>query len=70
MKFSRYIIITLATLLMGCDEFGTEALDERPPHLLSEVTLFINYEGFQTGLNGLYSLVRDERRSWSGSDAN
>jgi hypothetical protein len=36
-------------------------LDEKPPHLISTESLYTTLAGFETGLNGLYQLVRQER---------
>lgn len=68
-SYRIFLIIFSALLYAGCEKLSTDALIEKPPHLLTDDNLFTDYNGFQTGLNGLYSLVRDERRSFSGSDA-
>jgi starch-binding outer membrane protein, SusD/RagB family len=68
-SYKIFLIMFFTIVYAGCEKLGTDSLIERPPHLLTDENLFTNYDGFQTGLNGLYSLVRDERRSYSGSDA-
>jgi len=50
-------IFTLIILFTGCSE---DWLNEEPPHLITTVTLYTDYSGFQSGVNGLYSLVRQE----------
>ena len=45
-------------IITGCAE---EWLDEKPPHLISTQSLYTTLAGFETGLNGLYQLVRQER---------
>ncbi len=46
----------------GCTK---EWLDEKPPHLISTESLYTTLEGFEAGLNGLYTLVRQEREGES-----
>jgi len=58
----RILILVPIFLLMGCSE---DWLNENPPHLITTETLYTSLAGFETGLNGLYSLARDER---SGPD--
>ncbi|MEX0685714.1 MAG: RagB/SusD family nutrient uptake outer membrane protein [Balneolales bacterium] len=62
-KISTLLLVT--TLLAGCDL--TDSLEEKPPHLISSETLYTSHSGFQTGLNGLYSLVRQEREGENSS---
>jgi starch-binding outer membrane protein, SusD/RagB family len=67
-KIIYAINISLLLLILGCSE---DLLDERPPHLITTETLYTNLPGFETGLNGLYALVREEKTglnnnsSWS-----
>lgn len=76
--FKNLSIMAVIILFAGCDNLSTDALIESPPHLLTDEGLYNNYDGFQTGLNGLYALVREERTSagssgcgpCSGSDSN
>lgn len=64
------LTITLASfiilLISSCNE---DWLKEDPPHLITTETLYTSAEGFETGLNGLYSLVRQEREGRNGSNA-
>ncbi|MGV8093888.1 MAG: RagB/SusD family nutrient uptake outer membrane protein [Mangrovibacterium sp.] len=55
-----YLMIVSACILLvsGCSE---DWLNEQPPHLISTESLYVTLGGFETGLNGLYALVRDER---------
>src|SRR3546814_589325 len=52
------VLIALHTMLSGCKE---EWLDEKPPHLVTSGTVYTNLAGFETGINGLYALVRLEK---------
>lgn len=60
----RIIILIQIILLISCSESW---LDEKPPHLIASETLYANLAGFETGLNGLYSLVREERGDYGGT---
>lgn len=60
---SLLILISLATGLLSCDK---TLLEERPPHLITTETLYTSLAGFESGLNGLYSLVRKEREGLDG----
>lgn len=51
------IVLTL-TILLSCSKSW---LEENPPHLISTSSLYTTRAGFETGLNGLYALVREER---------
>ncbi len=52
------VSILFVLILFGCSD---EMLNEKPPHLITTETLYTSLEGFETGLNGLYALVREER---------
>lgn len=54
-NFIKVVFCSLLLIVFGCSE---NFLDENPPNVLSGETLYKNYEGFESGLNGLYSLVR------------
>ena len=56
-------IFAVIILLAGCSE---DWLNEEPPHLITTVTLYTDYCGFQSGINGLYSLVRQDYQSMYG----
>ena len=51
-------IFAVIILFAGCSE---DWLNEEPPHLITTVTLYTDYSGFQSGINGLYSLVRRDQ---------
>ena len=57
-------IAFFSTLIMslGCSKFGDNILDEQPPHIITAVTLYKSYDGFNAGVNGLYSLIRDTKK--------
>jgi hypothetical protein len=50
------IVILFVIFLFGCEA----DLSEKPPHLITSETLYSNLAGFETGLNGAYSLIRKE----------
>lgn len=56
-------IFTAIIFLGGCSE---DLLKEEPPHLITTPTLYTSYNGFQSGLNGLYSLVREDYQGENG----
>lgn len=58
-------IIAAIILFAGCSE---DFLNEKPPHIITTVTLYTSYNGFQSGLNGLYSLVRQDYEGRDGSN--
>lgn len=64
-KLVNHTIALLAVIILftGCSE---DWLDEKPPHLITTVTLYTNYDGFQSGLDGLYSLVREDLEGRDG----
>lgn len=48
------------SLILSCNILNEDLLNEKPPHLISSVTLFESYDGFQSAINGLYAEVRKE----------
>ncbi len=63
-KISAYLLI-IEISSIGCSDSW---LDEKPPHLITGETLYTNLEGFEAGLNGLYSRVRQERTGSSSEN--
>jgi starch-binding outer membrane protein, SusD/RagB family len=64
MKKILYIltIIMVSKVFLGCDK---SMLDEQPPHIITTELLYTDLNGFESGLNGLYAKVRDEKGgSW------
>src|SRR5690606_7627212 len=57
-KYNIFIIIILVLFLESCD---SDLFEEKPPHLITAETLYTSYDGFDAGINGLYSLVRREK---------
>lgn len=49
--------IFLVLIATGCSDY----LEEDIPHIITAETLYSDIDGFETGLNGLYALVREER---------
>ena len=56
LSFNIIKVTLVIILLFGCSK---DYLEENPPSILSSESLYKNYLGFESGLNGLYSLVRD-----------
>lgn len=63
-KVALLIVSIILLVMPGCDK---EVLDEKPPHLITSETLYVNLSGFDAGLNGLYSLIRMEREGGNGA---
>jgi len=61
MKALRYFSILIVIHLTSCSDLDPASLVEAPPHLITSETLYKDMAGFEAGLNGLYSLLRDER---------
>lgn len=66
LNISTAFLITLI-LFTGCD---SSFLEETPPHIITAESLYKNLEGFETGLNGLYALVRGEREGRADGGSN
>ena len=66
-KILNHTIAVIAAIILfaGCSE---DFLNEKPPHIITTVTLYTSYNGFQSGLNGLYSLVRQDYEGRDGSN--
>ncbi|WP_262246900.1 RagB/SusD family nutrient uptake outer membrane protein [Parapedobacter soli] len=60
-------VSAIVWIAAGCSQGW---LDETPPHLITAETLYTNLDGFEAGLNGLYSLVRREREAVNGASNN
>jgi len=60
MKKIKNIFLILCSLIafIGCSK---NRLNENPPHFTTAETLYQSLDGFEAGINGLYSLVREER---------
>jgi hypothetical protein len=50
--------------MTGCSE---EWLNEKPPHLISTESLYTTLAGFESGLNGMYVLARQEKEGGEGA---
>lgn len=59
LALNRIVGIIAIILFVGCSE---NLLDEKPPHLITTESLYSTLAGFETGLNGLYASIREERR--------
>jgi len=59
MKTIKYIVLVVAVLTFhSCNDY----LREVPEDMMTADMLYVSAAGFQTGLNGLYSLMRAERQ--------
>lgn len=69
MKLFNKIFILIALMAVGfaCSE---DELIETPPHILAAENLYVDYAGFEAGINGLYAEFRRERagESWGSSN--
>lgn len=59
-----YLLLSITVLFTSCNE--EDYLEEDPRGVLTSENLYKTEEGFQNGLNALYSLVRQERNAESG----
>ena len=57
-KIQNILIAGLIIILVSCSK---DQLNENPPNFTTADALYETVEGFEAGINGLYSLVRDER---------
>jgi hypothetical protein len=57
-SYNAIIILIVTMMLSGCSDVW---LDEKPPHLISSETLYTNLAGFESGLNAIYAMVRQEK---------
>src|SRR4051812_39868405 len=57
-KIKYLLILSVCVSLVSCKK---SRLDELPPNFTTADLLYSNAEGFDAGLNGLYSLIREER---------
>lgn len=64
-SYKFFLSVLLSLIIISCSD---EWLEEKPPHLITSTTLYSNYAGFETGLNGLYGLVRQEREGSEGKN--
>src|SRR5215213_4722637 len=55
---NNFLILTSLIAFIGCSK---NRLNENPPHFTTAETLYSSVNGFEAGVNGLYSLVREER---------
>jgi hypothetical protein len=58
--YSSKIVVIIIWLIAfsSCEE---DFLNEKPPHIITAELLYSTLDGFEAGLNGLYSAVRDEK---------
>lgn len=63
--FTRIIVglLFLGSIISSCSE---DYLVEEPPHIIAAESLYESVDGFENGLNGMYSLVRKQREGRNG----
>lgn len=70
-NISNLLRFTLALAIIGsifaCSD---NLLVEDPPNIVTSDNLFTNAAGFEIALNGVYSLVRDDREGFTGGGSN
>jgi len=60
-KIITGLLIAVGLILTsGCADF----LDENPPHIMTPDKLFTSVDGYESGINGLYALMRQEREGY------
>lgn len=64
--WSLLAAVLMVAGLAGCSE---SLLDEKPETLLTSDQVYANENGFEAGLNGLYSLARQEREGYGYTDS-
>lgn len=62
-----YKILSIALTMLLVQACKKSELVENPPNIIAAETLLKNYNGFEAGLNGLYSLARQEWEGLAGS---
>ena len=62
MKFKTIAAMTLGLFVFSSCE---DNLEENPPHIITSDKLYGDYSGFETGINGAYSEIRNEIRDAS-----
>ena len=60
MKAIKNIVIILISMA-GFGSCSKDRLNENPPNFTTAEALYTSVDGFEAGMNGLYSLVREER---------
>ncbi len=68
MKIKLFHIIVVPALILFTSSCSEDYLNEEPPNLITTETLYTTLAGFETGLNGLYALVREEREGRDGAN--
>lgn len=63
--YKTYVVV----ILIAISSCSKKWMEENPPHLITSETLYTSLDGFEAGLNGLYSLVRRERESTDGTSS-
>ncbi len=63
-------IVIMTTVIFVINACSKSWLQENPPNLITAETLYTNLDGFEAGLNGLRSLVRQERSNGTPSGTN
>lgn len=67
MELKSFLTIASISALCVLASCSKNTLEEKPPNLISTASLYTTRAGFETGLNGLYGLVRQEREGENSS---
>ena len=59
-KYIKFLLIINIIIFSSCSQ--DYFLEEKPKDIISADNLYVNYAGFQAGINGLYSYVLKERQ--------
>jgi starch-binding outer membrane protein, SusD/RagB family len=62
-KIFNIILSFMLLVISGCSD---EWLENKAPHLITAETLFVNLDGFEAALNGLYATHREEFEATPG----
>lgn len=66
MKIKAFLKTGAVIAIMMVTACSEDWLEEKPPHMITTASLYTSRAGFETGLNGLYGLARQEREGSEG----
>ena len=67
---SKYGLNVLAALMLGLGSCKEDFLVEKPLDIITPDNLYVNKAGFESGLYGIYNLIRQERAGTDGGNNN
>lgn len=62
------LFITIGLFFIAFQSCNEDLLNEDPPNIVTSVSLFVDYNGFEIALNGLYAEVRKEKEALRGTE--